>query len=193
MHRTISQSMSKFTTLTSKNCGTCVSLTSKPKLLLKNFLQFDVSLHHQFKSSCVRLCTSAKHRHVETQDSEEHKNVEKTKTNRKVSGGKKKRRLRGERSILTDPGVPVPQEMQRDELIEWLAKSAIVQGKQHFICKIMHLFVYLRLCIGLHVDLRIWNACHYYASTKIVVVTGLTTELLPGNNGFISQSYNLSF
>ena len=61
---------------------------------------------------------------------------EKTKTNRKVSGGKKKRRLRGERSILTDPGVPVPQEMQRDELIEWLAKSAIVQGKQHFTWKL---------------------------------------------------------
>ena len=31
-----------------------------------------------------------------------------------------------------------------------------------------------------------------HASTKIIVVTGLTNELLPGDNVFISQPYHLS-
>ena len=137
MYRTISQSLSRFATLTNKNCSNCVSLNSKPKLLL-NFLQFDVHVSlqsfHRFTLGCVRLCTSTKHHHyVETENSEGLENLEKRKTNRRVSGGKKKRRLRGERSILTDPGVPIPHEMHQDELIRCLAKSTIVQGKQYLI------------------------------------------------------------
>ena len=41
---------------------------------------------------------------------------------------KKMRRLKGVGSILTDPGVPVPQAMEREELVRYLAQSAVIQG-----------------------------------------------------------------